>query len=49
MAIKPEHYRYLAATIQHPHLLMVPNVSHFAMLQSPAAFNTAVLDLLKRR
>jgi len=44
--IKPEHIRYLAATIPRAKLVILPNVSHFAMLQNPAAFNGAVLDCL---
>jgi pimeloyl-ACP methyl ester carboxylesterase len=47
-AIKPEHYKYLAATIPHARLVILPNVSHFAMLQNPAAFNAAVLEFLMR-
>lgn len=45
--IKPAHTRYLAATIPHARLVIVPNVSHFAMLQDPAAFNSAVLNFLR--
>jgi len=44
--IKTEHIRYLAATIPGAKLVILPNVSHFAMLQNPAAFNGAVLDFL---
>jgi pimeloyl-ACP methyl ester carboxylesterase len=46
--IRPEHNRYLAATIPNARLLILPNVSHFAMLQNPAEFNGAVLDFLAR-
>lgn len=45
--IKPEHTRYLAATIPNAKLVILPDVSHFAMLQDPAAFDTAVLDFLR--
>jgi pimeloyl-ACP methyl ester carboxylesterase len=45
--IKPEHNRYLAATIPGAKLVILPNVSHFAMLQNPAAFNRAVLEFLR--
>jgi pimeloyl-ACP methyl ester carboxylesterase len=45
--VKPEHTKYLAATIPGARLVILPNVSHFAMLQNPAAFNTAVLDFLQ--
>ena len=44
--MKPEHLRYLAATIPDARLVILPNLSHFAMLQDPAAFNGAVLDFL---
>jgi pimeloyl-ACP methyl ester carboxylesterase len=44
--IKPEHAHYLAHTIPHAHLVILPNLSHFAMLQDPQAFDTAVLDFL---
>jgi pimeloyl-ACP methyl ester carboxylesterase len=46
--IRPEHTRYLAATIPHARLVILLNVSHFAMLQNPAEFNGAVLDFLAR-
>ena len=45
--IKPEDTRYLAATIPHARLVILPDVSHFAILQDPAAFNVAVLDFLR--
>jgi pimeloyl-ACP methyl ester carboxylesterase len=44
--IKPEHNRYLAATIPGARLVILPNVSHFAMLQNPSVFNAAVLHFL---
>lgn len=44
--IKPAHTRYLAATIPNARLVILPDVSHFAILQDPAAFNSAVLDFL---
>lgn len=47
--IRPEHTRYLAATIPHAKLVILPNVSHFAILQHPAAFNAAVLAFLRER
>lgn len=46
--IRPEHNRYLAATIPGARLVILSNVSHFAMLQNPAEFNGAVLDFLAR-
>ncbi len=42
-AIKREHTLYLAKTIHGAQLIILPNVSHFAMLQAPAEFNTAML------
>jgi pimeloyl-ACP methyl ester carboxylesterase len=45
--IKPEHTRYLAATIPNTKLVILPNVSHFAILQDPGAFSAAVLDFLR--
>lgn len=44
--IKPEHARYLAATIPGAKLVELPGVSHFAPLQRPGVFNAAVLDFL---
>jgi pimeloyl-ACP methyl ester carboxylesterase len=45
--IKPEHNRYLARTIIGAQLVILPNVGHFAMLQNPSEFNSAVLEFLK--
>jgi len=45
-AIKQSHDRYMADTIPEARLEILPNVSHFAMLQNPAEFNAAVLDFL---
>jgi pimeloyl-ACP methyl ester carboxylesterase len=45
-AIKQSHDRYMADTIPGARLEILPNVSHFAMLQNPAEFNSAVLDFL---
>ena len=46
--IKPEHTRYIAAQIPNSTLTILPNVSHFAMVQEPATFNQAVLEFLDR-
>ena len=46
-AIKREHTIYLAKTIPSAQLIILPNVSHFAMLQAPAEFNTAMLRFVK--
>jgi pimeloyl-ACP methyl ester carboxylesterase len=45
-AIKREHTEYMAATIPHAGLLILPNTSHFAFLQDPDQFNFAVLHFL---
>ncbi|WP_315764011.1 MULTISPECIES: alpha/beta hydrolase [unclassified Bradyrhizobium] len=45
-AIKREHTEYLAATIPHAGLLILPNTSHFAFLQDPELFNAAMLRFL---
>ncbi|MET0431234.1 MAG: alpha/beta hydrolase [Hyphomicrobium sp.] len=45
-AIKRDHTEYIAATIPHAGLLILPNVSHFAFLQDPALFIFALLHFL---
>ncbi len=44
--IKPEHTRHIAAQIPGSRLVVLPDVSHFAMLQEPAVFNQSVLEFL---
>jgi pimeloyl-ACP methyl ester carboxylesterase len=44
--IKREHTEYMAATIPGARLLILPNVSHFAFLQDPSRFNSAILSFL---
>ena len=46
-AIRQEHTKELAALIPEARLLILPDVSHFAMWQNPAEFNQAVLDFLR--
>jgi pimeloyl-ACP methyl ester carboxylesterase len=48
-AIKQSHDRYMASTIPGARLDILPQVSHFAMLQNPSEFNAAVLEFLKAR
>ena len=48
-AIKREHTEYIATTIPHAGLLLLPNASHFAFLQDPDFFNYAVLHFLNDR
>ena len=45
-AIKREHTEYIASTIPHAGLLILPNASHFAFLQDPDLFNYVVLHFL---
>jgi pimeloyl-ACP methyl ester carboxylesterase len=45
-AIKRQHTEYIAATIPHAGLLILPNASHFAFLQDPDQFNFAILHFL---
>jgi len=45
-AIKREHTEYIAATIPHAGLLILPNGSHFAFLLDPAQFTFAILHFL---
>src|ERR1700730_10146469 len=45
-AIKRAHTEYIAATIPHAGLLILPNASHFAFLQDPELFNFALLHFL---
>jgi pimeloyl-ACP methyl ester carboxylesterase len=45
--IRPEHVKYIAATIPHARLVVIPDVSHFAMLQNPKAFGDVVLEFLR--
>jgi pimeloyl-ACP methyl ester carboxylesterase len=44
--IKLDHTIYMAHTIPHASLLIFPNASHFAFLQDPALFNTAMLEFI---
>lgn len=44
--IKRTHEEYLAQAIPAARLVILPDVSHFAMLQDPPAFNAAVLRFL---
>jgi pimeloyl-ACP methyl ester carboxylesterase len=46
-AIRQEHDVEMAKAIPSAKLVILPGLSHFAMLQDPAAFNHAVLEFLK--
>ena len=48
-AIKRQHTEYLARSIPGAKLVILPDASHFAMLQHPDAFNAAVLAFLGGR
>jgi len=45
--IKVEHAEYLARVIPNAKLLILEDVTHFAPIQRPALFNSAVLGFLK--
>jgi pimeloyl-ACP methyl ester carboxylesterase len=44
--IKPDHTKSIASEIPGAQLVILPEVSHFAMLQSPAKFNKAIIEFL---
>ncbi len=46
-AILRSHTEYLARSISGAKLIILPAVSHFAMLQNPAEFNAAMLGFLR--
>jgi pimeloyl-ACP methyl ester carboxylesterase len=46
-AIMRTHAEYMAQAIPGARLVILPDVSHFAMLQDPHAFNAAVLRFLR--
>jgi pimeloyl-ACP methyl ester carboxylesterase len=46
--IKREHSEYLARSIPVAEFVYLPNVSHFAPLQRPEQFNTAMLTFLSK-
>jgi pimeloyl-ACP methyl ester carboxylesterase len=48
-AVKREHTEYIASAIPHAELLVLPNTSHFALLQNPDLFNRAILQFLGDR
>jgi pimeloyl-ACP methyl ester carboxylesterase len=45
-AIKRGHTEYIASTIPHAGLLILPSASHFAFLQDPGLFNYSILHFL---
>jgi pimeloyl-ACP methyl ester carboxylesterase len=46
-AIRREHTEYLAGIIPGARLIILPDVSHFGMLQSPQELSDAVIGFLK--
>jgi len=46
--IKPDHAEYLARSIPNAEFILLQGVSHFAPLQRPDQFNTAMLTFLGR-
>lgn len=46
--IKPDHARYLADTIPGAELVTLAGVTHFAPLQRPEQFNTAMIEAVSR-
>jgi pimeloyl-ACP methyl ester carboxylesterase len=48
-AIRRDHTEYLARSIRGAKLVILPGVSHFAMLQDPGQFNAAMLVFLAGR
>jgi pimeloyl-ACP methyl ester carboxylesterase len=47
-AIKRAHTEYLARSIPGARLIILPDVSHFAMFQDPVTFNKSVLSFIDR-
>ena len=45
-AIVREHLEYIANTIPNAGLLILPNTSHFALIQAPKEFNEAILNFI---
>ncbi|CDX11659.1 Alpha/beta hydrolase fold protein [Mesorhizobium sp. ORS 3324] len=45
-AIKRAHTEYMASAIPGAKLIILPNASHFAMLQAPDEYSQAVLDFI---
>jgi pimeloyl-ACP methyl ester carboxylesterase len=47
--IKRSHTEYIAKTIPHARLVILPNTSHFAFIQDPKAFNAVVINFLDKK
>lgn len=48
-AIKREHSEYMASVIPGARLVILPNASHFAMLQAPDEYSRSVLEFIDGR
>lgn len=48
-SILPEHVFFMARSIADANMMILPRVSHFAMLQVPDTFNDSVLYFLRHR
>ena len=48
-AIKREHTDYMAKTIPGAKEIILPNASHFAMLQAPDEYTKAVVDFIDQK
>ena len=46
-AIKREHTDYMAQAIPGAKLIILPDASHFAMLQAPDEYTKAALDFIE--
>lgn len=44
--IKRQHTEYITKTIPRARMLILPNASHFAFIQDPKSFNTAIVNFL---
>ena len=45
-AIKREHTEYMASVIPGAKLIILPNASHFAMLQDPDGYSQSALEFI---
>ena len=48
-AVTRKHTEYMASIIPGAELIILPNTSHFAMLQAPEEYNRSVLEFIDRK
>ncbi|MBT1154211.1 alpha/beta hydrolase [Aminobacter anthyllidis] len=48
-AVTRKHTEYMASVIPGAELIILPNASHFAMLQAPDEYNKSVLEFIDRK